>query len=198
MTSHKPKTVGKKGVAVRTSRLKEILQHVRGRQSFCQSCHAFVGRSRSDHSRQQGTQKTSHPRRRLGASLVPAQRQTLPLRSGSLWGAIQCSMLEPHGSSACTPLPPVPFHSTWWMAVCRRFLLVWKRQRHRSWQHAFAPSGMSYQLAQDCIVTPKYDGLALTSNSSRVCGKYRKTKEKDSVRRSDQPSIRQICTYLTH
>ena len=124
--------------SMRTSRLKEILQHVRGRQSFCQSCHAFVGRSRSDHSRQQGTKKTSHPRRRWRASLVPAQRHTLPLHSGSLWGAIQCSMVERHGSRACTPLPPVPFHSTWWMAVCRRFPLVWKRQRHRSWQHAFA------------------------------------------------------------
>ena len=69
------------------------------------------GRSRSNHRRQQGTQKTSHPRRR---------RHTLPLHSVSLWGAIQCSMVEPHGSSACTPLPPVPSHSTWWMAVCRR------------------------------------------------------------------------------
>ena len=41
--------------------------------------------------------KTSHPRRRMGASPVPAPRHALPPHSVPLWSAIQCSLVEPHG-----------------------------------------------------------------------------------------------------
>ena len=49
--------------------------------------------------------KTSHPRRRMGASPVPAPRHALPLHSVPLWSAIQCSLVEPHGGSDYTTLP---------------------------------------------------------------------------------------------
>ena len=92
---------------------------VRGGHCFSQSGVALFRRSRSDDRRQQSTQKTPHPRRRTGASIVPASRQTLPPHSVPLWGAMQRCMVEPYGSSAHTTLPPVLFHSARWMAVRR-------------------------------------------------------------------------------
>ena len=130
---------------------------------------ANVRRSRSDHRRQQSTEKAPHSRRRVEALIVPALRQTLPLHSVPLWGAIQ----RLHGGAG-------------WEAVLTRicqFIFIsfssstesgrkptmsssaWKRQRRHSWLCALAASCTSWVVPSAGTRLPwdaKCAGLAWT------------------------------------
>ena len=111
-----------------------------------------------------------HPRRRVEALVVPASRQTLPLHSVPLWGAIQ----RLHGGAGWEAVL---------IGICHQFIFIsfssstdcdcmstisssaWKRQRRHSWPCALATSCTSWVVPSAGTRLPwdaKCAGLAWT------------------------------------
>ena len=180
-TSHKPKIVWPKGVAVgrlsvarseqRDPRfcLDSTIANVNAQvqieeKSFNPYVEEIVSAKVVTHSSEgvgltidvsKAHRRPSHPRRRMEDSIVPAPWQTLSLHSVSLGGTVQRSMVEPDGGSAHTHLPPVHFPSARWVAACRRLPFSFGSDNgaaHDSMHLLLsAPPGMLHQLAQDCL-----------------------------------------------
>ena len=172
VTLHKPKSVGQREwqlaasalqgrtsatrasawtaryrMSMRKPRLKKSPSTRAWRHCLSQSGVALIRKSRSDDRRQQSTQKTPHPRRRMGASLDSSTEASSTIT--------QCATLERdsalHGGAAweqCLYASATSSFSFSTVDGCTSmtFFFVWKRQQRREWQHASAVFCISWDV----------------------------------------------------
>ena len=145
------------------------MQPVCGRHCFIQSGVAFVRKSRSDDRRQQGTPKDS-------ASAKTNGRLPLFQHRGKLYNNTVCHFGARFSAAWWSRCSHASANSSYSFSTAGG----WKRQRRRSWKHAFAVFCASWDVpaaGTRLRWDDKCAGVASTSISSRVSGKSRKKRD---------------------